>query len=351
MVLNTEVGKIYDSIYFCIEYFNKSEIEKPIQSFYSDTKFMFDCYDEIHSQIRSLPPILQPFFFYRDQIPTVISCFFTKNIDFHATTLDDFIVSIQNNVQMLYQETIQSIFRSFEKVDSQFFLPSVAPAAYVDAINQLDLPLEYKLQISLLLGNFSFGISQLIDSLKLVYNCVDLLHQKYSGKLSQEFANIQNNNKAKLYHQFSKLDESIYLDVVSISLLNQYIVYQRISGDHVSFLLGFNHEDSLSENLSDSQTSAENFLIACGNETRIAILHALIENRELTTSQISKMLDCPVTTLIKHIEVFRSNNIISISRRSGLQIFYKLNLSYFKQTHINLEKFFQKILNQKENKI
>lgn len=350
MVLNTEVGKIYDSIYFCIEYFNKSEIEKPIQSFYSDTKFMFDCYDEIHLQIQSLPPILEPFFYYRNQIPTVISCFFTRNIDFHSTTFDDFIVSIQNNVHELYQGTIQSIFQSRETVDTYSdFLPSVTPAAYVNAINQLDLPLEYKLQISLLLGNFNFGISQLIDTLKLVFSCVDSLHRKYSAQLSREYANISNNNKVGLYHQFSKLDESIHLDVVSISLLNQYIIYQRTSEDRVNFLVGFRHEDSLSEKLSDSQTSAKNFFIACGNEIRIAILHTLTENRELTTSQISKILDCPITTLIRHIEVLRSNNIISISRRSGLQIFYTLNLAYFKQTHINLERFFQKILNQ-ENK-
>ncbi len=349
-MLNTEVGKIYDSIYFCIEYFNKSEIEKPVQSIYFNTKFMFDCYDEIHLQIRSLPPILEPFFYYRDQIPTVVSCFFTKNIDFHTTTFNDFIITIQNNVHELYQETIQSIFRPLEKVDSQIFLPSVAPAAYVNAINQLDLPLEYKLQISLLLGNFNFGVSQLIDTLKFVFRCVDSLHRKYSGKLSQEYANILNNNKVGLYHQFAKFDESVKVETVSISLLNQYIIYYKKQGNQASFLVGLNHSDSLSENLTDEQTSAENFLITCGNETRIAIIRSLTQNCELTTSQISKMMGCPVTTLIKHIEVLHSNNVIHISRRSGLQIFYKLNHSYFKQTRTNMEKMFHKILTQKEKK-
>lgn len=343
MYYNSEIGKIYDTIYYCIEYFNKHEVETHILDYYPNAEFMFECFEELNEQIPHLPSILEPFFYYKNEIPTAVSCFFAKQIDFEQATIDHFVSNITANASVLYQNTIDSIFHSHKPLDTTNILPAVAPAIYIQSINDLDCSTEFKLQVSLLLGNFNYAISQLVDTLKQVYSYVDSLHCKYKNGLSQEYANIFSNDKAKLYHQFFKFDSSVEIKSASISLLNQYVVFYQRKGDQVYVLVGLNHEDALTDDLCEDQITVDNFMTTCGNEFRMSVIHALISNRELTTSQMAKMIGCPVTTLIKHIEVLRSNRVIYISRRSGLQIFYQLNSSYFKYAKTNMDKLFHEI--------
>lgn len=347
MIYNTEIGKIYDCIYFGIEYFNKHEVEASINGYFPDTQFMFDCFEEIRAQFSYLPPILEPFFFSEDEIASPISSYFAKHIDFETSTIDSFVMHIKHHSQTLYERTVESVFHSVKLADTDIS-PTTSPADYIDCINKLDLSTEFKLQVSLLFSNFEYGVELLADTLKEIYIHINALHQKYSKAISQEYSNIICNNKANRYHQLTKFNDEVNVESASISLLNHYVVFSHKKANQVWLLLGLRHEDALSENPSEKETSADTFMTTCGNEMRMAVIHALLEHGELTNSQLSKIIGCPVTTLIKHIEVMRSHNVLTIARRSGLQIFYRLNAAYFKQCKVSMDRLFYEIMKQCE---
>ena len=56
-----EIGLIYDSIYYCIEYFNKYQTDSYVDQYCQDPKPILDYYAELHEQISALPPILEFF--------------------------------------------------------------------------------------------------------------------------------------------------------------------------------------------------------------------------------------------------------------------------------------------------
>ncbi len=47
MKYQSEIGKIYDTLFFCIEYFNNQAIKETLSNQFTDTSFMDDCYNEI----------------------------------------------------------------------------------------------------------------------------------------------------------------------------------------------------------------------------------------------------------------------------------------------------------------
>lgn len=347
MILNYEIGKIYDSIFFCVEYFNRTAIQSNITSGYSDTQFMYTCYNEIAEDVKSVPPILEPFFFYKNEIPTALSCFFSKYFNSYIT-MDSFIKNIRQNRDQLLQNIIDTIFNSIDNTQHTFDSLLYSPNTLIDSINALDIPTQVKLQTSLLIWNYDHVLPLLTDTLQKVYVCVDKLHQKYNNNLSGEYCNIINNDKANLYHIFFQFNNSTQINVASISLLNQYIIFYKKNEDGICLLAGLKHEVSLSNRISDHHVSVQNFMCTCGNETRMAIISALIQYNELTSTQLSKIISCPVSTLSKHLEALHSNNIIYIHKRLGLQVFYKLNISYFKQVKINMSNFLDNIVKVQE---
>ena len=87
--------------------------------------------------------------------------------------------------------------------------------------------------------------------------------------------------------------------------------------------------------------------IVVETEEMMNIIKALNKRGELTASQLSQTLGCPVTTTIRHIDYLRNNNLIFMSRREGLQIFYKLNLKLFRKMKGELDSLLDDILSKR----
>ena len=68
MDLNQTPAKIYDTIFFFIEYFYPKEIENGFINVYESTDFMISCYDQVKPDIGSIPSYLSPLFLYNREI-------------------------------------------------------------------------------------------------------------------------------------------------------------------------------------------------------------------------------------------------------------------------------------------
>lgn len=117
-----------------------------------------------------------------------------------------------------------------------------------------------------------------------------------------------------------------------------------VRGTHL--ILGFKHEDDLNLQFDEQHINLRQLLIAIGNDTRFSIIEALFEKGELTASSIAKRLGVPSTTVLRHIEILYNCGAIYISRKSGLQIFYKINYHLLKSAN----KLITKKLGGKTNK-
>ena len=97
-----------------------------------------------------------------------------------------------------------------------------------------------------------------------------------------------------------------------------------------------------------SLASADHFLTVCSGELRVKILRTLSVHGELTASQMAKQIGCPVTTLVRPISILLENRYIYISKRSGLQIFYRLNVPLFRNIRRSFNIMFDKIIDTED---
>ena len=354
MEFNPNIGKIYDSVFFFYEYYNSDVIERDFYNKYDDHEFMMRCYSQIKENITP-PEFLRPLFYCDKSSSTIISEFFGEEIDFSTDTIDSFCDKLLRSVDILYQRTLDRIFSDYQKDKAKAIYPSVAPAGYLEAINGLKMDAEFKLQVSLLIGNFSYAISAFTGLLKNTYLHVDLLHRKYQQEIDEEFVQIQSESNRKLYEEEFQYGTEQYDDaIIGISLLNQFILLDSGKEEKsINLLFGLKHEIVLDNSKAFHSLTLTQFMIACGNEFRLKILYAISDAGEMTLSQLSKLLKTPPTTLLRHIEALLDIRIIYINRRDGLQIFYKVNSQAFLYMTPYIEGFLKSMSNitegEKEN--
>lgn len=351
MEFNPIIGKIYDSVFFFYEYYNSDVIERDFYNKYDDHEFMMGCYSQIKENITP-PEFLRPLFYCDKLNSTIISEFFAEEIDFSTDTIDSFCDKLLRSVDILYQRTLDRIFSDYQKDKTKAIYPLVAPAGYLEAINNLKMDAEFKLQVSLLIGNFSYAISAFTGLLKNTYLHVDLLHRKYQQEIDEEFVQIQSESNRKLYEEEFQYGTEQYDDaIIGISLLNQFILMDSGKEEKsINLLLGIRHEMALDSTRTFQTLTLTQFLVACGNDFRVKILYAISEAGEMTLSQLSKALKTSPTTLLRHVEVLLENRIIYIHRRDGLQIFYKVNSKAFLYMTPHIESFMKTMSNSTEEK-
>ena len=337
MTINQTAAKIYDTIFFFIQYFNPEEIENSFINAYDDTDFMISCYNQVKSEIGNIPDYLSPLFLYKNTVASLMSQFRTENYEFGSDNIDSFIVKLITNSEQLKSKIYEQIFGN-SVFDN-----------YIDALQALGASLEYKLQVSMLLGDFDHAIKVLTLLLKRVYYSVDKINKKYERELASRFEQIQSNANIRAYQNFLKYDESKFNStVVSVCLLNQYIVYHADKTDKFFMILGYKHEETIEKSLDGTNNiSTEQFILCCSNELRLRMIKVFCEYELLTSSQVAQILDCPVTTTIRHITMLSENNLIFIAKREGLQIFYKLNVKLFKKMQGQINALFDNILKRK----
>ncbi len=329
-----EIGKIYDTLFFCIKYFNEQAVKDVITNDFTDTSFMEECYQEVEKLVPSLPLVLKPLFLYQNQTPTVMTAFFTKYIDYQNDTIDTFLRKMTVNSDYIYSKAFSTLFPDVSILQEENVTPLTAPASYIEALNLSEYPEYIKLQISLLFGNFTYVISLLTEKLLEIYQAVNALHRRQQAKLAVECEQICSDRNMQLYGQmlslgFTELGKNHYF---TISLLNQYITKETIFAGVIGLLLGFKHEENLNLYFDEQNIDLRQMLTSVGNDTRLSILHTFTEHVELTASSVSKIIKVPLTTVLRHIEILHDSGILYISRRDGLQIFYRLNYSLLTKT-------------------
>ena len=69
---------------------------------------------------------------------------------------------------------------------------------------------------------------------------------------------------------------------------------------------------------------------ALGNERRFLIVKHIIDNKELTVSKISELIDLSFKSTSRHLLVLKNANLV-VSRQTDLNNFYSIHGEYAKE--------------------
>ncbi len=327
MIFDSSIGKVYDTIFFSIAFFNRdnADFQARVRK-HTDLNLTEIYFREVKEKVDVLPSMLAPFFYTDQDSQSMISQLFTDRFPMLDGKIDNLFEAIKSNKASLRQNLL-ALFADDSK--RYAFLESVSFS--VD-------------QTALLFGEFDQTIEILCDYLKTVYQAVEQLHSNHQDKISEFCKRSESDAGKHFLAEVTKFPvEKIENATFAYSLLNQYMECFFARSDKIVFLLGIVYDKFVIPN-EDSFAEVDNFLIACSGERRVKMIHALIENGEMTGSQMAKYLGCPPTTLTRPLSILLENNIIYLSRREGIQSFYRLNVELFKKIIPSFNHMFNKIL-------
>ncbi len=332
MNFSPEMGKIYDTMFFLIEYYNKDFIEKNFKGKFLDISTMEAYFQEVKAKVETAPVYLAPFFYLTSDHPSIISNLFIKHFCEINGELHNLLEIIRNK-----HETLRTDVLSLFLDDND---------AYNELIQSLSISTN---QVAFLFGRFDQVIDEMCDFLETVYRAVDNLHTAHRDNIEAVFEQNSADTNKLLLNEYMKLSQDdIKNSTVTYSILNQYLLFGATFNGSVTLLLGTKYDEKAVIEFDSSLSSADNFLTVCSGELRVKMLHALIDHKELTATQMAKLIGCPPTTLIRPISILQDNKIIYISRRSGLQIFYRLNIPLFKKIYQSFSTMFEKIIDTED---
>ncbi len=326
MELHEDIGKIYDTIFYCVEYFNHNTLDNIIPTNNSLFCFADNCYKKINEKVSSLPTILEPFFITRESLPCAMTSFFFRHVNFISDTFDSFLIKITASSNDLYNMTVNYLLS--DKINDSSSSSLVAsPDTLMQALESSMLPDSQKLHISFLAGNLSYAVALLVHHLREIYIEVNNLHAAYADELRKAADSVTSEQTLQLYSDILRHDLTEAYDKThfAVSLLNPYIIRSISKNEYTEVLFGVFYENYLKSKTDEDSINLRHFFIALGNDTRLSVLQALTEHKELTATMAAKIVDQPVATVLRHIDVLYENNILYISKRKGLNIFYKIN--------------------------
>ncbi len=343
MKITSNAGKIYDSICFLIEYFNGSPIYKEASDKY-DASFSLQCYNELAGLVDfEIPRFLAPFFHYKchEGVESPVSTFFAHTKWHCYATIDSFGLELSSRSDFLYEIVFERIFESQLQEDES----SVSTEKYISMLNNSDYPADYKMNLALVFGNFSYAVMKLISALKNVYEKIELLHSRYANQL-EAAADFFSSNHTAVFRQLNKPDIDENFEY-AVCLINQFVVYTSYHKNLPKVIIGCSVNKRIGVPISN--ISPEKFIAVCGSEIRLKIIRAINENGRATCTQIAKAIGCPVTTLTRHLNTLVGSSIIFIAEQEKTNIYYKINTDMFIDMKAKINELINSIINNSED--
>lgn len=332
---------IYDSIFYLGTFYNKDR-----DSANSKSSEPSDLSAKLSASIKKEPPaLLAPLFRYTNSGMSALSFFFSQNIDCENETFDSFIEKLRLRSDIFYRNALDHIFGEYENSSGNKVVPTISPSGYFAAIDELDASPEFKLQTALLFGNFAYSVEMLIETLRTVYAGVEKFYNEYSDILAKKYDSICADESLELLAEKIKYDRSRSdSTIVSVTLLNQSLVYADEISDNVFLMLGLRYEDFFADSAYEGDAGLADFIIACGSEIRMKMLQGLAKKKEMTLSEFAKYVGSQPTTVIRNLRMLEDNGILCVSRREAQQIFYKINVELLKRVRISFDRFVDELI-------
>lgn len=334
MTINESLGVIHDAFFYCVAYFNRKLLVEHPTDIVPLGSFHISNYDSLKASKNALDPpeILYPLFYYDGKRSSVITAYFNQYIDLFYNTIDDFYFLLLN-ISQFKKFVMEYYFGSdFNEKELQRLCLSEGETV-VRAVAILSKTVDIS-RYTYMFFHFRELVSVVVDFFKHIIPLIESFHEKQKYQtldILQKF--ISGDNERLVRKRLMKSDEgdSIQLEnqTYSVCYLNQHIIKTSSQNRKYIFILGCDCHDHLAHLIDYRHVTMQSIIKTIGHPVKIEIINEL-RKKDLTVSQLARRLQLARTSISRYIEDLLDELVITKARKSGPEIYYRLNVAYFR---------------------
>ncbi len=341
MELSNYPAMAYDTWFYAVTYYNP---EYSAKEGFSAMQMIngreFNGISEVQKLIPRLPQLVAPFFFIRGN-KSITSKFMFPQIKYGFYDLEYYKKRIKDNAQELYAHMITEYFNAEQQAGYH------TTEDYIEKITELDVPLDIKLQLSLVLCNFDRAVSVLIDTLEKIHLAVEAVYAQNSDITEYTFRRMQEEENIKRYREYTDAsDELIQNAVASVSLINKNLAMNLVSSDDRLVLVYGTDHLSMFPDINGYKYILGRFFDGCSSTLRFKLLDIIAEKGEITLKELSELMQMNPSSVLHNLRALLEAEIIEIARTEQKNIYYRVNKIRMRAVQSGMGEFFEKILNE-----
>ena len=328
MRLNTEIGKIYDTIFFLTYHYYEEMVVahcfKISENLDDDLKYL----KIMKEKNLNIPEHISVFFYKDFNYHSLMSDFMFDHLNFETDTFESLIFKL-NNKKFFKQYFITKYLPDIKGHELHCMLNNSNNQTVYFIINSMDMPDYFKFQFKMALDLFENMVDDLVNVLKTVYKEVDFLHNTYHREIVEFFNKCKDNDKKKkltLYFGIKTPDPERF--IISYSLLSPYMDTLMLR-KKAFFLLGEKAFLSIHKEWNYRHISWESISKALIDPARIKMLQLFFTQKEFSNPQLCRILHYAKSTVAHHIDVLLNEKIIVFTKAVKRTFYYKINKEYF----------------------
>lgn len=317
MHFKNEIGVLYDTICFGFAYFNDGDQTGGISA---------DAYREVLAVVEELPGWMRPFFTDDKETMTALPPEVAYGAGSSINGLLDFLSDETDVLSCLSKHYFQG-----EK------LSAVAPGRLYRLCEEAEIPDKTKMALPYLFADYSSLHFEVRKEFYRLYSALKSFHDKQEGT-------VRNVADKLLEHgDVGTLMDGQTKAVFGVSLMRPDVL--ALFRNEGAPVIVFGPEASVAAHAPTLGTAPlVTFAVTCGSETKMKILDLFAEHGKLTAAQLARLMGVSSPMAWRYAEAFAKANIILGDRtQGGKEIYYHLNLDYFRGVRRSLDELISRL--------
>lgn len=330
--INESLGILFDSIFYTCIHFCKKEVVFRFQTLVQQNEdTILYHYNTFRDSKQSIDPPASLFslFYYDKSGSCVLMDYFITHIDFFQDSVEDFLQKISNkrDFKVYVFEYYFAKYKDTIDMDKLLHLDGETVAKALALISEtVDIT-----SFIYMIYHFSDLVNELANYINELIPLIKAYHKKNRSHIDEVVKAFINNETLQLKKRFVGDDfVNLTKQTYSVSLLARYIIVKRTTNGHhpYAFLLGCESIALLSQAIDYRYVTIESTIKTFGNELKLEILKEL-SSQDRTISQLSRILHIARSSIGHCIDDLLHEVAIIKVKKSGVEIYYRLNAKYF----------------------
>lgn len=323
-----EPGFVYDLLFVYIFHFNKKEA---FEYFVTDTRRKEDTafFEEMIRSFPEPPQELLPLFHIsKSKVTLITTRFFFKNISHYWNENGiDFICEKLMEKDKLKSELVSFYFEDILSSDG---VMQCGLFELMTNVDNLQLSDSMKKALMIALANPEVIAQKTAEFFKSVEPIMQAYYDRHEQRIQEIYEYYTPEKIANLY---SKAWEAKYEwgnvgRFFSVGLFACNCFRYDFMENGMGYIVGQFAENSAMDSFQKGAQMNLAFVAkAFADEMRVTIWKLLVQQRELTTTEIAQELKLPLSSCFYHLDIMQKARVLS-SRSEGKTVLYKVNLEF-----------------------
>jgi hypothetical protein len=346
-----EPGILLDTIQYNVYYFNPLTIKYREASFTGKERESLLYFDSFSALNRSTKPTQRfyPFFCYSLNKPLFAS---SPLIGWLGERYD----ALKDNPKVFFRSLCCEDFKAFcftyfiknsgVKIDVRKII-SQDTDSFVWLLSALSVHGSNLIYFAEFFTHFETLVGALAEYLIECYGKMETFHSMLAPELMDtvcaECAEYEESIK-----QMLEISARILMpnELFTIQLMDHFsFQYKKLDNNKLLFFIGASSSDTIRRWRTYGKTTISSFVKSIGNETKLGIIQKLLSG-EKTVSQLSRELFIAHSTIDRYIKQMCGEEIVNVSNKRGVEIYYNINRDYFIITKKLVIDFFERCVGQ-----